>query len=67
MWPAGCGGDQVGQTGDGREGVVVHQTDAEQVEGLEVREVGQGEVLLDVVVCQHQVDRWGQVSWVMRM
>ena len=50
-------GGQVGQAGDGREGVVVHETVTGEVEGLEVWEVGQGQDLLNVVVGQHQVDQ----------
>ena len=54
-------GGQVGQTRDGGEGVMVHQTVAREVQVVQVGEVGQGEDLLYVVVGQDQVDQGGGV------
>ena len=51
---AEVGGEQPRQPGHRGQGVVVHQTVAGQVEVLEAGQLGHGEQLLNVIVCEHQ-------------
>ena len=51
---AEVGGEQPRQPGHRGQGVMVHQAVSGQVEVFEVGQLGHGEQLLDVVVCEYQ-------------